>query len=66
MFFSKFASPEQFYTAALHQDTHHQQPQAPQTDGKSVRHPIQQHLPQQEIQKQVCQYRLTVQLTMKH
>jgi hypothetical protein len=30
----------------LRQDTQYQQPQAPQTDGKSV-----QHLPQQEIQK---------------
>jgi hypothetical protein len=49
--FSKFTSPEQSYAAALRQDTQHQQPQAPQTDGKSVWHPVQQHLPQQEIQK---------------
>jgi hypothetical protein len=39
------------YAAALCQDTQHQQPQAPQTYGKSVRHPAQQHLPQQEIQR---------------
>jgi hypothetical protein len=49
--FSKFASPEQSYRAALCQGTEHKQPQAPQTDGKSVRHPVQQHLPQQEIKK---------------
>jgi hypothetical protein len=42
-----FFSPEQSYTAALHQDTQDQQPQATQTDGKSMK----QHLPQQEIQK---------------
>jgi hypothetical protein len=47
MFCSKFISTEQSYTAALQQDTEHQQPQAPQADGKSVK----QHLPQQEIQK---------------
>jgi hypothetical protein len=35
----------------LYQDTEQQQPQAPQTDGKSVQHPIRQHLPQHEIQK---------------
>jgi hypothetical protein len=46
-----FTSSEQSYVAALHQDTQHQQPQAPQTDGKSTQHPVQQHLPQQEIQK---------------
>jgi hypothetical protein len=44
---SKFTSPEQSYAAELRQDTQHQQPQALQTDGKSV----QQHLSQQEIQK---------------
>jgi hypothetical protein len=47
---SKFASSEHSYAAALRQDTQ-QQPQAPQTDGKSVQHPVQQHLPQQEFQK---------------
>jgi hypothetical protein len=47
----KFTSSEQSYVAALRQDTQQQQPQAPQVDGKSVQHPIQQHLPQQEIQK---------------
>jgi hypothetical protein len=35
----------------LRQETQHKQPQAPQTDGKSVQHPVQQHLPQQEFQK---------------
>jgi hypothetical protein len=35
----------------LHQETQQQQPQAPQTDGSSVQHPVQQHLPQQEFQK---------------
>jgi hypothetical protein len=58
MFFSKFTSPEQFYAAVLHQDTQHQKPLALQTDGNSM----QRHLPQQEIQKTVCQYRLPVQL----
>jgi hypothetical protein len=50
-FFSKFTSPEQSYAAALRQDSQHQRPQAPQTDGKSLLHPVQQHLPQQEIQR---------------
>jgi hypothetical protein len=50
-FFSKFTSSEQSYAASLRQDTQHQQPQAPQTDRRSVQHPIQQHLPQQEFQK---------------
>jgi hypothetical protein len=49
--FSKFTSAEQSYAAALRQDTQQQQPQAPHTDGKSMHHPIQQHLPQQEFQK---------------
>jgi hypothetical protein len=49
--FSKFTSSEQSYAAALRQDTQQQQSQAQQTDGKSVQHPILQHLPQQEIQK---------------
>jgi hypothetical protein len=44
MFLPKFTSPEQSYAAALRQDTQHQQPQAPQTDGKRVR-------PQREIQR---------------
>jgi hypothetical protein len=35
----------------LRQDTQQQQLQAPQTDGKSVRYPEQQYLPQEEIQK---------------
>jgi hypothetical protein len=51
MFFSKFTSPEQSYTDELRQDTQHQQPQALQTDGKSMWYTVQQHLPQQEIQK---------------
>jgi hypothetical protein len=51
MFVSKFTSPEQSLAAALRQDMQHQQPQAPQRDGKSLRPPVQQHLPQQEIQK---------------
>jgi hypothetical protein len=50
-FFSKFTSSEQTYAAALSQDTRYRQPQGPQADGKSVRHPVQRHLPQQEIQK---------------
>jgi hypothetical protein len=50
-FFSKFTSPEQSFTAALHQDTKHQQPQVPQTYVKSLWTLVQQHLPQQEIQK---------------
>jgi hypothetical protein len=35
----------------LHQETKQQQPQAPQTDGGSVQHPVQQHVAQQEFQK---------------
>jgi hypothetical protein len=50
-FFSKFTSPEQSYAAALRQDKQHPQPKAPQTDGKSVRHPLQQYLSQQGFQK---------------
>jgi hypothetical protein len=48
--FSKLISPEQSYAAALRQDTQHQQPQAQQKDGESVRHFVQQHLPQHENQ----------------
>jgi hypothetical protein len=44
-----FTSSEHSYAAALRQDTQQQQPQARQRDGKSVQHPVQQHLPQQEI-----------------
>jgi hypothetical protein len=53
MLVSKFTSAEQSYIAALRQDTQQQQqqPQAPQKDWKSVHHPVQQQLPQQEIQK---------------
>jgi hypothetical protein len=51
MFFSKFPLSEHPYAAAIGQDTQQQQPQASQTYGKSVRHPVQQHLPQQKIQK---------------
>jgi hypothetical protein len=47
--FSKFTSPEQSYAAALRQDTQHQQPQATQTDNKTVGHPVQQHPLQDEI-----------------
>jgi hypothetical protein len=49
--FFQFTSPEQSYAAALCEDTQRQQPQAPQTDGRSVQHPVQQHLSQQKIQK---------------
>jgi hypothetical protein len=49
--FSKFTSSQQSYAAALGQDTQEQQPQAPQTDGKSLQYPVQQHLRQQECQK---------------
>jgi hypothetical protein len=49
--FAKFTSAEQSYAAALRQETQQQQPQAPQTDGRSVQHPVQQHLPQQEFRK---------------
>jgi hypothetical protein len=42
--FSKFSSPEQPYAAAVRQETQHQQPQAPQTDGKSFWFLVQQHL----------------------
>jgi hypothetical protein len=48
---SKLTSPEQSYAAALHQDTQHQETQAPQMCGKSLRTSVQQHLPQQEIQR---------------
>jgi hypothetical protein len=54
MFFSKFTSPEQPFAAALCQDTQHQQPQRHcRHMGKACDHPIpmQQHLPQQEIQR---------------
>jgi hypothetical protein len=51
MLFSKFTSPEQSHAAALCQDTQHQQPQAPQTYGKSLLTHMQQHLPQQGIQR---------------
>jgi hypothetical protein len=51
MLFSKFPSSEQFYTAALVQNTQHQQPQAPQIYGKGVWLPMKQHLLQQEIQR---------------
>jgi hypothetical protein len=46
-FFSKITSPEQSYTDVLRQDTQHQQQQAPQTYGKSLKTPVQQ----QEIQR---------------
>jgi hypothetical protein len=36
------------YAVALHQDTQHHQLQ---TDEKSMRHPVQKNLPQQEIQE---------------
>jgi hypothetical protein len=66
MIFSKFTSPEQSYAAALHQDTQHQQPQALQTDGESVQHPVpvQQHLPQQEIQKTGLSVKASIRLTV--
>jgi hypothetical protein len=47
-FFSKFTSQKQSYAAALHHDM---QPQALHTYGRSLRLPVQQHLPQQEIQR---------------
>jgi hypothetical protein len=49
--FYAFTSSEQSYAAALCQDTQQQEPQALQTDGESVHHSTQQHLPQQEFQK---------------
>jgi hypothetical protein len=49
-FFSKFTSPEQSYATALSGHSH-QQPQAPQRGGKSVRHPVQNSLLQEEFQK---------------
>jgi hypothetical protein len=45
MFFPKFTYQVQSYAAVLH----HQIPQALQTDGKNVEHPMQQYLPQQEM-----------------
>jgi hypothetical protein len=44
-------SPEQFYAVALRHDRQHQQPQAPHTYWKILRAPVQQHVPQQEIQR---------------
>jgi hypothetical protein len=35
----------------MHQDMQNQQSYAPQTDGKNLQPPVQQHLPQQEILK---------------
>jgi hypothetical protein len=49
--FSKFTSPEHTYASAMCQDTQHLQPKAPEANGQSVRHSVQKHLPQQEIQK---------------
>jgi hypothetical protein len=49
--FVKFTLAEQSYAAKLRQETQQQQPQAPKRDGRSVQHPIQQHLPQQEFQR---------------
>jgi hypothetical protein len=48
---AKFTPAEQSYAAVLRQETQQEQPQAPQTDGRSVQHPVQQHLSQQELQK---------------
>jgi hypothetical protein len=45
MLFSKFTSSEQFYAAALHQDTQ-QQPKAPQTGEKGVQNSGQHYLSQ--------------------
>jgi hypothetical protein len=50
-FFSNFTSQKQSYADALRQDNQNQQPKAPQTEEKSVRHPVQQYLPQQEFQQ---------------
>jgi hypothetical protein len=50
-FFPKFTSPEQSYAAALRQDNQHQEPKAPQTEGKSVRHTVQHYLSQKGFQK---------------
>jgi hypothetical protein len=41
---------EESYAAALLQKTQQQQSRAPQRDWRSVRHNVQQHLPQQEFQ----------------
>jgi hypothetical protein len=64
MFFSKFTSPEESFGAALRQGTQHQQPQAPQTDGKGFRPPCSSSGHKRKFRKQVCQYRLPVRLIM--
>jgi hypothetical protein len=51
MLFAKFTSAEESYAAPMPQETQQQQPHVPQTDGRSVQHPVQQYLPQQEFQK---------------
>jgi hypothetical protein len=50
-FFFKFTSPEQSYVDALRQDNQNQQQNAPQTEEKSIRHPVQQYMPQQKFQQ---------------
>jgi hypothetical protein len=54
MSFSKFTSSGQSYVAALRQDTR-QQPQAPQTGGKSVQHPFSSICHNRNSRKQMCQ-----------
>jgi hypothetical protein len=49
--FAKFTSAEQSYAAAFLQKAQQQQPQAPQTNGRSVQYLVQQHLAQVEFQK---------------
>jgi hypothetical protein len=63
-FFSKFASPERSYAAALRQDMQHQQPQAPQIYGKSWRTPCSSICHIRKFREEVCQYRLPVRLKM--
>jgi hypothetical protein len=50
-FSCKFTFPQQLNAAALCQATQHQLPQAPQRYEKSLWTPVQQHLPQYEIQR---------------
>jgi hypothetical protein len=63
-FFSKFTSPEQSYAAALHQDTQHQQPHTPQTEGKTFGTPCSNIYCNRNFQKQDCQYKVPVRLAV--
>jgi hypothetical protein len=63
-FFSRFTSPEQSYTAALSQDTQHQQPLPPQTDGKACSTPCRCIWHNRKFRQRACWYRLLVRLVM--